>query len=163
MSRPRFGEVLSRLVSLSPHDVSEILVDQSATRRRFGEIALAFGLCKPHHVWRAWWSQLSDAPERVDLDAIGIDVQCLAHLPRALAVDYNVIPLRACGSQMVIAAAEGGLMRAMEELPRRMKIQLKFVLADGAQVQKAINAYYHSDHACKQQERTEAREAQAVA
>jgi type IV pilus assembly protein PilB len=142
MSRQRFGEVLGRFVDLSPHDVSEILEDQSSSRRRFGEIALAFGLCQPQHVWRAWWSQLSGAPERVDLDAIGVDVQCLAHLPRALAVEYNVIPLRAAGDQVVIAAAEGSLMRATEELPRRVKMQLKFVLADNRQIQKAIRTYY---------------------
>ncbi len=59
MSRPRFGELLSRFVNLSAHDVSEILEDQSSSRRRFGEIALAFGLCQPQHVWKAWWCRLS--------------------------------------------------------------------------------------------------------
>lgn len=142
MSRQRFGELLGRFVSITPHDVSEILEDQTSSRRRFGEIAMAFGLCKPQHVWRAWWAQLSGAPERVDLEAIGIDTQCLAHLPHALALDYNVIPIRASGEQMVIAAGEGSLMRAMEELPRRVKMQLKFVLADPRQIERAIKAYY---------------------
>ncbi|HWE01328.1 MAG TPA: hypothetical protein VG326_02880 [Tepidisphaeraceae bacterium] len=165
MSRQRFGEVLSRFVSLSPHDVSEILVDQSSSRRRFGEIALAFGLCQPHHVWRTWWAQLSGAPETVDLESIGIDVQCLAHLPRALAVDYSVIPLRACGSQMVIAVAEGALMRAMEELPRRLKIQLKFVQADPRQIERAIQTHYQSssEKSCKAADAAPMRETQAVA
>jgi hypothetical protein len=142
MTRPRFGELLARFVALSPHDVSEILDDQSSSRRRFGEIALAFGLCKPHHVWRAWWAQLSGAPERVDLDSIGVDVQALIHLPRTLAEQYQVIPIRASGSQVVMAAAEGSLMQAMEELPRRVKIQVKFVLADARQIQEAIRTSY---------------------
>ena len=142
MARPRFGEVLGRFVPLSSHDVSEILEDQSSSRRRFGEIALAFGLCKPQHVWRAWWAQLSGAPERVDLNAIGVDAQSLTYLPRVLAIEYNVIPLRASGSQVVLAVAEGSLMRATEELPRRVKIQLKFVLADARQIREAIESYY---------------------
>jgi type IV pilus assembly protein PilB len=141
MTRPRFGEALSRFVSISAHDVSEILEDQTSSRRRFGEIALAFGLCKPHHVWRAWWAQLSGAPERVDLDAMGVDVQALAYLPRALAAEYNVVPIRASGSQLVIAAAEGSLLRATEELPRRVKMQIKFVLADARQIRSAIELY----------------------
>lgn len=103
---------------------------------------MAFGLCKPHHVWRAWWAQLSGAPARVDLEQIGVDVQCLTHLPRALALDYKVIPLRASGDQVVLAAAEGSLLRAMEELPRRLKVQLKFVLADAREIESAIAAYY---------------------
>ncbi|HZL35442.1 MAG TPA: hypothetical protein VFC78_09040 [Tepidisphaeraceae bacterium] len=142
MSRQRFGELLSRFVSLTPHDVSEILEDQTSSRRRFGEIALAFGLCKPQHIWRAWWAQLSGAPDRVDLDAIGIDVQSLSHLPRALAVDYKVMPLRASGEQMVLAAAEGSFLRASEELPRRVRMQLKFVVADARQIERAIQTYY---------------------
>jgi type IV pilus assembly protein PilB len=142
MTRPRFGEALARFVKLSAHDVSEILEDQSSSRRRFGEIALAFGLCKPHHVWRAWWAQLSGAPERVDLDSVGVDVQALAFLPRALAEEYVVIPIRASGSQVVMAAAEGSLMRAMEELPRRVKVQVKFVLADAREIQRAIETSY---------------------
>lgn len=142
MSRQRFGELLGRLVSLTPHDVSEILEEQASSRRRFGEIALAFGLCKPDHVWRAWWTQLSGAPERVELDTIGIDTQAVGHLPRELAMQYNVIPLRVCGTQMVLAAGEGSLMRAMEELPRTMKLQLKFVLADPREIRRAIELYY---------------------
>jgi len=142
MNRPKFGEVLSKFVELSPHDVSEILEDQSSSRRRFGEIALAFGLCKPHHVWKAWWAQLSGAPERVDLEVIGIDAQCLAYIPRSLALEFSAIPIRASGSQIVVAAAEGALMRAMEELPRRLKIQMKFVTASAGQIRHAIDSYY---------------------
>src|SRR5439155_6477219 len=58
--RARIGELLSRMVPLSGHDVEEILQEQSATRRRFGEIALAWGLCKPEHVWDAWGQQSTD-------------------------------------------------------------------------------------------------------
>jgi len=149
MSRPRFGELLSRWVSLTQHDVSEILEDQRSSRRRFGDIALALGLCQPQHVWRAWWTQLSGAPERVDIDSIGVDVQCLSHFPRELAQRYHVIPLRASGAQMVMAAAEGALLQAMEELPRQVKIHLKFVLADAAQVSRAIERSYPQPRAAQ--------------
>lgn len=142
MSRLRFGELLAKWVSLTAHDISEILEDQNSSRRRFGDIALALGLCEPHHIWRAWWTQLSGAPERVDIDSIGVDVQCLSSFPRGLATEYSVMPLRASGSQMVLAAAEGALMRAMEELPRHVKLHLKFVLADPEQIQRAIEEYY---------------------
>ena len=42
--RARFGELLSRLVPLSGHDIEEILQEQSANRRKFGDIALS---CSP--------------------------------------------------------------------------------------------------------------------
>ena len=67
-----FGQCLGRVVPLSAHDVSEILEHQAATRRRFGEIALAWGLCRPQHVWQAWWAQLAQRGSLVFAD-IGYD------------------------------------------------------------------------------------------
>src|SRR5439155_13147358 len=78
--RARFGELLSRMVPLSGHDVEEILQEQNANRRRFGEIALAWGLCRPEHVWDAWAQQNADGNELVDLEQIGIDAQAAAML-----------------------------------------------------------------------------------
>ena len=39
--RARMGELLSRMVPLSGHDVEEILEEQNSNRRKFGEIALS--------------------------------------------------------------------------------------------------------------------------
>src|SRR5215207_2344771 len=99
----RFGDYLGKVVRLSTHDVAEILEDQAATRRRFGEIALAWGLCRPQHVWQAWWDQLSRHTKRVDLTEIGVDSQAVAHVSRELAVQFRAIPLRSYREQLVIA------------------------------------------------------------
>jgi hypothetical protein len=58
MRRPLFGELLSRLVGLSQHDIAEVLADQAISHRRFGEIAMAFQWVRPQEVWQAWWAQL---------------------------------------------------------------------------------------------------------
>jgi hypothetical protein len=142
MRRVLFGELLGRLVRLSGHDVSEILEDQAASRRRFGEIALAWGLCQPQHVWQAWWAQLSNQTPQVDLQAIGIDAQALSYLPRGLAVAYGVIPLRTFKDQLVLAATPDSLKRAKSELPGLLVKKVKFVLAEPAQVREAITTYY---------------------
>src|SRR4051812_15758645 len=84
--RSRIGELLSRIVPLSGHDVEEILQDQAGTNRKFGEIALAWGLCQPQHVWKAWCRQLASAgTEQVDLKLVGIDAQAAASIPAELA------------------------------------------------------------------------------
>ena len=43
--RQKFGELLSRMVPLSGHDVEEILSEQNSNRRKFGDIALAWETC----------------------------------------------------------------------------------------------------------------------
>ncbi len=137
-----FGECLGRLVRLSGHDVAEILEDQTNSRRRFGEIALAWDLCRPQHVWHAWCQQLSQNPQRVDLSSIGVDTQALAHVSRDLALRYHVLPLRTLGEQLVLATSEEHFTKAASDLPPRLKKKLRFVLADPQQLRTALSCYY---------------------
>ena len=141
----RFGECLGRVVRLSAHDVAEIMEDQAATRRKFGEIALAWGLCRPQHVWQAWWEQLSRNTPHVDLTKIGVDAQAVDAVPADLAVQFRVVPLRHFRDQLVVAACEQALARAQAELPSMLNKQVQFVTADPAQLDDAIAAYYPSD------------------
>lgn len=143
MNSMLFGQCLGRVVTLSAHDVSEILEHQAATRRRFGEIALAWGLCRPRDVWQAWWDQLSrqQAPA-VDLAKIGVDAQAAGGISTELAHDFGVIPLRWFGEQLVVATTEHALPRAQSELPRLLGKQVKFVVADAQQLDDALVAYY---------------------
>src|SRR4051812_44877540 len=76
----RIGEILSQMVSLSHHDIDEILVEQRSTPRRFGEIAISMGLCQAEHVWKAISGQSSETPMFVDLDAFGVDTQATVHV-----------------------------------------------------------------------------------
>ena len=140
-----FGECLGKVVRLTPHDVSEIMEHQAATRRKFGEIALAWGLCRPQHVWQAWWNQLSREIKRIDLTEIGVDSQAVAHVPRELAVQFRAIPLRSYRDQLVVATCDQGIARARAELPALLPAkQLQFVLTKPEQLDLAIAAYYPS-------------------
>jgi hypothetical protein len=83
MHADRIGEILSRIISLSNHDIEEILHEQRATHRPFGDIALAMGLCRPEDIWQAWSGQLdglSGQPRKIDLDSMGVDAQAIAFI-----------------------------------------------------------------------------------
>ena len=142
MGNRLFGECLGRVVPLSGLDVSEILEDQSASGRRFGEIALAWGLCEPRHVWLAWAEQLGYRTQVVDLSRVGIDVQAVAEVPGRFAWRMRVVPLRTAGDELVVAAEEATLERARARLPGLLKRKVRFVIAPQDQVQSALMAYY---------------------
>src|SRR5690348_7231398 len=89
----RFGEQLAKIVRLSRHDVEEILSEQAGNRKRFGQIALAWGLCEPTHVWQAWSSQIVGRTPRVDLAQFGIDAQATNELPAWLAAAVGAVPV----------------------------------------------------------------------
>jgi hypothetical protein len=142
MQDARLGELLSRLVKLTNHDVCEILEEQERTNQRFGQIALGWDICTPEHVWEAWSMQLADRTPRVDLKQMGIDTQATQHVPSRIAVELGVIPVRTFANGVVVAASERSLARAVETLPARIRRPAKFVLADAEHVSDAINTYY---------------------
>ena len=145
-NRPRMGELLGEIVPLSGHDVEEILNEQHTTNRRFGEIALSWGLCQPEHVWSAWCRQVENASrnETVDLDRVGIDAQAVALLPGESAHVFRAIPIRTSDAEVVVASDAPLSERAREELGRLLKKHVKFVMATKQQIDAAIEVYYAS-------------------
>jgi hypothetical protein len=142
MPKQLFGEYLARIVELSGHDVSEILEEQAASRRRFGDIALAWGLCQPEHVWEAWAHQLVHRTPVVNVDALGVDTQAIGELPARWARRYRAVALRVVGDALVIAADEALLKRASKRLPVLLGKRVHFVVAPASQIDAALSTYY---------------------
>jgi hypothetical protein len=142
MSHRRIGELLSRIVPLSDQDVEEILHEQAVTRRRFGEIALAWGLCEPGHVWRAWAEQNRESLPCVDLRRLGVDAQATAYMPGETARALGAIPFR-CFEQLVVVAVKDEQSRAHAEATFKPDgMQVSFVRADADAIESAIDALY---------------------
>jgi hypothetical protein len=142
MRQTRIGELLGKMVRLSNHDVEEILQEQGFTHRRFGEIALSWGLCQPEHIWRAWCDQINDKTEQVDLQELGIDAQAVTHLPKELATQHCLIPIRSFADQLVLASGEETNESLCTQLGKVLNKQVKFVKDDPSQVRDAIEKYY---------------------
>ncbi|MGB7158956.1 MAG: hypothetical protein WBD40_12865 [Tepidisphaeraceae bacterium] len=141
-ARPRMGELLSRMVELSGHDVEEILHEQGTSRRRFGEIALSWGLCQPEHIWSAWCLQVREGLESIDLDRDGIDAQAVALLSADAARVFRAIVIRRGENEIVVASADPLGERSREELRKLLGTKVKFVLAPKRQIDAALEAYY---------------------
>ena len=146
MANQRIGELLSRIVPLSGHDVDEVLHEQAimharGEHKRFGGIALALGLCRPEHVWRAWCAQLGDAPRPIDLDAFGIDTQATAFISAATARRFNVIPVRIFADFLIVAAEREDAID-VAELSALTGKQVRLVRADPHALRRAIDTYY---------------------
>ena len=142
MDSIRFGELLGRAVKITPHDVEEILQEQKGTRRRFGEIALAWGLCEPQHVWQAWSDQLLVHGRQFDLDALGIDAQAASLLPMESASRLSAIPVRRIDDTVIVATAEVPTDVAAAEIRLLTGLAVKFVTCDPHQIRRAISRYY---------------------
>jgi hypothetical protein len=138
----RIGEVLRRLVPLSAHDVDEVLQEQRGTPRRFGEVAISLGLCRPEHIWKAWATQSTESVQHVDLNEVGIDAQAVGALPRDIAMKFGAIAIRAGQGQLVVATSDVCFDEAAMALPTLVKTKIKFIIADAKQIQEAMDHYY---------------------
>ena len=140
--RARFGELLSRLVPLSGHDIEEILQEQTANRRKFGDIALSWGLCKPEHIWDAWAQQSAHDHDLVDLEKVGVDAQAAALLPAEVARQLNMIPVRVANDIVLVATCDPSPQHATDSLAELMQRRICFVQAEPEQLARAIETYY---------------------
>jgi type IV pilus assembly protein PilB len=144
MQNSKIGQILGKLVPITDQDVEEILCQQAVTGQRFGEIAISWGLCNAEHVLRAWADQTANRHERVDLDYIGVDAQAIPALPRELAVYFRAIPIRILSDLLVVAVADESAVPTLREFLQHVRPELRFVLADKATVEAAVEAYYDS-------------------
>lgn len=140
--RARFGELLSRLVPLSGHDIEEILQEQTANRRKFGEIALSWGLCKPEHIWDAWAQQSAHDHERVDLEKVGVDAQATALLPAEIARKLNVVPVRVASDVVLVATADATPEHMADALNELLRRRVRFVQVEREQLERTLQRYY---------------------
>ncbi len=142
MSRQLIGQLLSRMGKLSLIDIDEILVEQAVSHRRFGEIALSWGLCNPEHVGEAWCKQLADDVQHVDLERVGVDAHATTYLSSQLARQLGVIPIRVLGDLVVVATSHTLNSVEVAELSRTIGKQIRLVTVDPDQIQVALGTYY---------------------
>jgi len=142
MSQQRIGELLKRTTRLCEMDVEEILHEQHVHYRPFGEIALEWGMCTPQDVWQAWFNQLGSQSPLINLEEVGIDAQAVAHVPRDVAMQYALMPLRVFGNHVVAAIPPEVQALPTGEIWNRLQKNVRFVRAAREQISRAIDFHY---------------------
>jgi hypothetical protein len=142
MSRPLLGQVLRRMGKMTAMDIDEILVEQAVTKRRFGQIALAWGLCQAADLCDAWCSQLAEDTAPIELGNVLPDPRALAAIPAGLARSIGVLPLACIGDYLILAIAHRPDGVELTQLIRTCGHDVRFIPADAPQLRTAIDRYY---------------------
>lgn len=140
----RIGQILSKNVPLSAHDIEEICEEQKATRSCFGDAALALGVVRPEHVWQAWIEQIQGEDVEIDLDALGVDSQAVAHLPADVAHEFGVVPVRVHKNEIVLASARKVDQQTLLQIQAQCEKNIVIAIARGASVEREIARHYAS-------------------
>jgi len=142
MSRQLIGQLLSRMGKLSLIDIDEILVEQAVSRKRFGEIALSWGLCEPEHIGEAWCRQLGEDVQELDLEKVGVDPHATQCLAGEMARRLDAVPIRTLGDLIVVAIGHTLDSVEVAELSRAVGQQIRLVLVAHSQIQRALETFY---------------------
>jgi len=141
MNARRIGQLIRSVVPLTDHDIEEILQEQTLSHRPFGQIAVAWGLCTPAHVWQAWARQPDHPTPHVNLDRLGIDAQALRFLPSDLAYQCSAIPVRVFEKLVIVAVKDLTCSPILQQHFQSAGLELALVLASSEQIDQALSRY----------------------
>ena len=138
----RLGDVLVGFGALSREQRDEILAAQASTGRPFGALAEEMFGVSPRTVERAWASQFAQLIGLTDLTGERHDPEVLPLVERRQAWQFQVLPLRFDGGELLIATTESGLARAMRFVGWALGGQISFLVVDHDQfVEHLTDAY----------------------
>ncbi len=118
----KIGEILVEMGALAPAEVRLVLDQQSQSRQRFGETAIAHGQLSDELVAQALAQQFG--LEYVDLDTIILDTELDATLPSELPIRYNFIALKKTDDGLVIAISDPTNVAELDELEMQLDTHL---------------------------------------
>jgi type IV pilus assembly protein PilB len=142
MTVPPIGQILLEMGVLSDKDIEEILDQQERTGRKFGQIALAWGLATPEQIWEAWSKQLAEQHHHVDLDEVGIDTNAINRVSSVLARFYHIVPLRLWGDNLVVATPSNADHGDLSDLPVLLGCNVHQVFCEPKQVDEYLDRVY---------------------
>jgi len=138
----RLGHILVEQGVLSKDQVLEVLSEQGARRRPFGEIAERLFGIDPLEVERAWARQYAERADRVDLAGITPGAEVLGSIERRQAWQFRVVPLRVEDGALVIATSAENLPRALRFANRCLAREAYLVIADDGGLSGALQRLY---------------------
>lgn len=132
----RLGDILLESGLLTREQLDRALATAAANRQRLGELLVNTRLLSELDIARALATQLGLAI--VDLRAISIPREILALLPRDLAQEYQVIPIRLEGNRLIVATSDPTNVQTEDALRTASGYDIGFVIAVASDIEWAL-------------------------
>ena len=141
----RLGRALVKMGKLTRDQVHEALDLQSQQRRPLGQLLVELGYASEQDVNEALAAQAG--MEIIDLTREEIPSEVIEVLPAETAQAYACVPVRhdPSSNTLTIAIKSADNFRAVDDLRLLMGFNVKAVVADAEQVDKALARYYGDD------------------
>ena len=147
MAYKRLGELLVGAGAITEEELNRGLELQKGTKDRLGDVLVKNGIITEDAVIEALTTQLGI--QYIDLTKVNIPTELAQVLPRNIAKQYNVVPVRTVKDELFIAMADPMNFYAIEEVRKAVRKKVVPMVARKAAVERAIQVLYSNEGAAK--------------
>ena len=147
MAYKRLGDLLIAAGAITEEELNRGLELQKGTKDRLGDVLVKNGIITEDEVIEALTMQLGI--QYVDLTKITIPTELAQVLPKNIAKQYNVVPVRMVKDELYIAMADPMNFYAIEEVRKSVRKKVVPMVARSSAVERAIQVLYSNEGAAK--------------
>ncbi len=140
MKRKKLGEILQDRGQISAVNLEKLFKEQEGKIVRLGELILETGLVNKDSLVTAL-EEVSRVPY-LDCTAIACDEEVLRTIPKAMALQLDILPIRMDSTRLVVAMAEPQNVTTIDELRFTTGKDLSLRFGFRAEIQAAIERNY---------------------
>jgi len=147
MGYMHLGELLINAGIMTQEDLERGIELQKGTKERLGTVLIQNGIITENDLIEALQMQLGI--EFIDLTKVTIPTEMAQVLPKNIAKQYNVVPVRMVKDELYLAMADPLNFYAAEEARRASKRKIVQMVATSAGIEHAIQVLYSNEGAAK--------------
>ncbi len=147
MAYRRLGELLLAAKMITEEDLQRGLELQKGSKKRLGSVLIENGIITEDDLINALQMQLGI--EYVDLTKINIPIEMAQVLPKNIAKQYQVVPVRVVKDELYLAMSDPLNFYAIEEVRKAVRRKVVPVVATANAVEHSILVLYGNEGAAK--------------
>lgn len=147
MKSKRLGDILITDGVLTQEQLDQALAQQKGTRQRLGTVLIENGYITERQLIDALRNQLGI--DFIDLTKTTIDPSMSQYIPKALAQEYEIVPIQVVRDNLFLAMSDPLNFMAIERARNTSRKNIVPMIATTAAVKHAINILYENVNAAE--------------
>ena len=147
MAYKRLGDLLIAAGAITEEELNKGLARQKETKERLGTALINSGIITEDELIEALTMQLG--VEFIDLTKVNIPTELAQTLPRNIAKQYQVVPVRVVKDELYLAMSDPMNFYAIEEVRKAVRKKVVPMVARSEAVEHAIQVLYSNEGAAK--------------
>ena len=147
MAYMRLGELLIAAGTISQEELDRGLELQKGTKDRLGDVLIKNKIISEDELIQALQMQLGI--EFIDLTKVNIPTELAQMLPKNIAKQYQVVPVRAVKDELYLAMSDPLNFYAIEEVRKAVRRKVVPMVATKAAIDRSIQVLYGNEGAAR--------------